>query len=202
MMRSRVTLGLHRCGRVVTLDRGSRPHMAPRTAANRGRHSMAAVCNSPSRMAAWYSRTGDPALGLASGPAGHGRVADPDPPDRGAASIGAKDRSGAAASADGAGTAPLGAWQAAQQLSGVRPGGQVPRRPHCISPQLPWPRSHAAKHEIINPRMWILMGQEEASISCRGVEQCACVCPAPRARPGLVVASAARSAPLLRLLTK
>ena len=107
------------------MDRGSRPHMAPRTAANRGRHSMAAVCNSPSRMAAWYSRTGDPALGLASGPAGHGRVADPDPPDRCAASIGAKDRSGAAASADGAGNAPLGAWKAAQQLSGVRPGGQV-----------------------------------------------------------------------------
>ena len=36
-------------------------------------------------MAAWYSRTGDPAVGLASGQAGHGRVAGPDPPDRGAA---------------------------------------------------------------------------------------------------------------------
>ena len=86
---------------------------------------MVAVCNSPSRMATWFSRTGDPAVGLASGPAGHGRVTGPDPPDRGAASIGAKDRRGAAASDSGAGAAPLGAWQVAQQLSGVRPGGQV-----------------------------------------------------------------------------
>jgi len=76
-------------------------------------------------MAAWYSRTGDPAVGLASGQAGHGRVAGQCPPDRGAASIRAKDRIVAAASDGGAGAAPLGAWQVAQQLSGVRPGGQV-----------------------------------------------------------------------------
>ena len=77
-----------------------------------------------------------------------------------------------------------------------------PRRPHCISPQLPWPRSHAATHEIINQRRWILMGQQEASISNRWEKVPAPVCPASRARPGQVVASAAHSAPLLRLLTK
>ena len=179
--------------------------MAPRTAANRGRHSAVAVCNSPSRMAAWHSRTGHPAVGLASGQAGHGRVAGPGPPDRGAASIRAKDRIVAAASDGGAGAAPLGAWQVAAAFRSATwwpSGPRRPRRPHCISPQLPWPRSHAERHEITNPRRWILMGQEEASISCWWEKVPASVCTASRARPDQVVASAAHSAPLLRLLTK
>ena len=174
--------------------------MARRTAANRGRHSVVAVCNSPSRMASnghvvqphW--RSGGWARVRASRP--RGRVAEPDPPDRGAASIRAKDRSGAAASDDGAGAAPLGAWQVAQQLSGVRPGGQVGlgdhagRTEHCISPQLPWPRRHAERDEIINPRRWILIGQEELRISCERPSARRGVCPASRARPDQVVTHA------------
>ncbi len=46
------------------------------------------------------------------------------------------------------------------------------------------------------------MGQEEASISYRGVDRPAPVCPASSEQPDQVVASAAHSAPLLRLLTK
>ncbi len=84
-----------------------------------------ALCNSTSRMAAWCSRTGDPAVGLASGPTGHGRLANPDPPDRGAASIRAKDRIVAAASDGDANRSRSRAWQVAQQLCGVRTGGQV-----------------------------------------------------------------------------
>ena len=170
---------------------------------------MVAVCNSPSRMAACYSRTGDPAVGLASGPAGHGRVAGPGPPDRGAASIGAKDRIGAATSDGGAGAAPLVAWQVAQQLSGVRPGGQVGLSDHAGRTA-----SHPSFHilratppntilsNMINPRMWILMGQEEASISCWWEKVRTSVCTASSGQPDQAVASAAHSAPLLRLLTK
>ena len=64
-------------------------------------------------------------LGSLPGKQAQKRVAGQCPPDRGAASIRAKDRIVAAASDGGAGPAPLGAWQVAQQLSGARPGGQV-----------------------------------------------------------------------------